>query len=121
MAHEPAPTHPRAHTPAHTHAQGKFVITLGGDHSIAIGTVTGILRARPDTGIVWVDAHGDINTPATSSSGNLHGMCVSFAMGHVDLKPLPQFAWLDALLKQGARACICGGRPINAMRLPGQR
>ena len=88
--------------PTHFRAQGKFVITLGGDHSIAIGTVTGILRARPDTGIIWVDAHGDINTPATSGSGNLHGMCVSFAMGHVDLKPLPQFAWLDALLKQGA-------------------
>ena len=62
--------------------------------------MSGVLRARPDVGVIWVDAHADINTPQSSGSGNLHGMCVSFAMGHIDLAPLPQFAWLAELNKQ---------------------
>ena len=51
--------------------EGYFPLILGGDHSIGIGSLTGILRARPNTGIIWVDAHADLNTPATSSSGNM--------------------------------------------------
>jgi arginase len=51
-----------------------FLLMLGGDHSIPIGTIPAIVRARPNTGIVWVDAHADINTPETSGSGNIHGM-----------------------------------------------
>lgn len=54
-------------------AEGKFVLTLGGDHSIAIGSLAGILRARPDTRVLWVDAHADINSPKGSPSGNMHG------------------------------------------------
>lgn len=54
-------------------AEGKFVLTLGGDHSIAMGTLAGILRARPDTRVLWVDAHADINSPKGSPSGNMHG------------------------------------------------
>jgi arginase len=57
--------------------QGRFPLILGGDHSIAIGSLAGILQARPDTGILWVDAHADINTPGISESGNMHGMPVS--------------------------------------------
>jgi arginase len=53
--------------------KGSFVLTLGGDHSIGVGTVAGHLAARPNLGVVWVDAHADINTPLTSSSGNMHG------------------------------------------------
>lgn len=54
-------------------AEGRFVLTMGGDHSIALGSVAGILQARPNARVLWVDAHADINTPAGSPSGNMHG------------------------------------------------
>lgn len=54
---------------------------LGGDHSIAIGTVGGTAAAGP-IGVVWVDAHGDFNTPDTSPSGNIHGMPLAALTGH---------------------------------------
>jgi arginase len=60
---------------------GGFPLVLGGDHSIAIGTLAGVHRARNrQPGLLWIDAHGDINTPLTSPSGNVHGMPVSFAL-----------------------------------------
>lgn len=54
------------------------VVILGGDHSMAIGTVSAVLAADPETCIVWVDAHTDINTPGVSPSGNIHGMPNAF-------------------------------------------
>ena len=60
---------------------GHFVLTLGGDHSVALGSVAGVLRARPRTGVLWVDAHADLNDPASSPSGNAHGMPLSFLLG----------------------------------------
>ena len=60
----------------HAAANGDFVMTVGGDHSIALGSLFGILKARPETGVLWVDAHADLHTPLSSESGNLHGMCV---------------------------------------------
>jgi len=60
---------------------GSFPLVLGGDHSIAIGTLAGVRRGRGAIpGVIWVDAHGDINTPLTSPSGNVHGMPVHFAL-----------------------------------------
>jgi arginase len=59
---------------------GAFPLVLGGDHSIAIGTLSGAARDR-DLGVVWFDAHGDYNTPGTSPSGNVHGMSVAAALG----------------------------------------
>jgi arginase len=62
-------------------ANGGFPLVLGGDHSIAMGTIAGVARARGRApGVIWVDAHGDINTPLTSPSGNVHGMPVHFAL-----------------------------------------
>ena len=62
-------------------AQGAFPLVLGGDHSIAMGTIAGVGRARGKApGVIWVDAHGDINTPLTSPTGNVHGMPVHFAL-----------------------------------------
>ena len=58
--------------------QGQMALTLGGDHSIALGTVAGHLSSDPDCVVIWVDAHADINTITTSNSGNMHGMPVSF-------------------------------------------
>ena len=74
---------------------GRVCLTLGGDHSIGIGTVHGALKARPNTSILWVDAHADINTPQTSASKNLHGMPVSFnllEMSEYQMK-FPGFDW----------------------------
>jgi arginase len=56
------------------------VIFLGGDHSISIGTVSGIVQDEP-VGVLWVDAHADINSPQTSLSGNIHGMSVATLLG----------------------------------------
>mmetsp|Transcript_14633 Transcript_14633/g.30255 ORF Transcript_14633/g.30255 Transcript_14633/m.30255 type:complete len:371 (-) Transcript_14633:57-1169(-) len=78
--------------------KGYFPVILGGDHSIGIGTLAGVLRARPDTGVIWVDAHADLNTPDTSGSGNLHGMPVGLMMNHpdgaYDFSKLPGFDFL---------------------------
>jgi arginase len=66
---------------------GAFPLVLGGDHSIAMGTIAGVQRARGRApGVIWVDAHADINAPNTTPSGNVHGMPVYFALedGTVD-------------------------------------
>jgi len=65
-----------------------FPLVLGGDHSIAMGTLEGVWRARGrQPGVIWVDAHGDINAPLTSPSGNVHGMPVHFALEQQHLSP----------------------------------
>jgi arginase len=70
-----------SHLVEETVRRGGFPLVLGGDHSIAIGTLAGVSRARKRTpGLIWIDAHGDINTPLTSGSGNVHGMPVSIAL-----------------------------------------
>jgi arginase len=61
---------------------GLFPIFLGGDHSIAIGTVSGVAKNFERTGLIWLDAHADFNTPQTSPSGNIHGMPLSVLTGH---------------------------------------
>ena len=57
------------------------VIFLGGDHSIAIGTISAALTRAESVGVLWIDTHGDFNTPETSPSGNVHGMVVAALMG----------------------------------------
>jgi arginase len=59
---------------------GEIPIFLGGDHSLAIGTIGGV-SSRQKVGVIWVDAHGDANSPGTSPSGNIHGMPVATLMG----------------------------------------
>ncbi|WP_232771688.1 arginase [Tenacibaculum sp. Bg11-29] len=56
--------------------EGKFPIVISGDHSSALGTISGVKSANPTkrVGVVWIDAHGDLHTPYTSPSGNIHGM-----------------------------------------------
>lgn len=64
--------------------EGRFPLVLGGDHSIAIGTIAGVAQHKKNLGVIWFDAHGDINTEETSPSGNIHGMpaAVSLGFGH---------------------------------------
>jgi len=59
---------------------GTFPLVLGGDHSVALGSITGVAQRGP-TGVVWVDAHADCNTPETSPSGNIHGMPLAALCG----------------------------------------
>lgn len=65
----------------------RFPLILGGDHSIAIGTLAGLHRHYENLGVIWFDAHGDVNTAETSPSGNIHGMplAVSLGNGHPNL------------------------------------
>jgi arginase len=60
---------------------GRFPLVLGGDHSVAMGTLGGLARGSGPGGVIWVDAHGDLNRPQTSPSGNVHGMALAAAMG----------------------------------------
>lgn len=64
-----------------TIAAGENAIFLGGDHSIAMGTVAGALTRTENVGVLWIDTHGDFNTPDTTPSGNVHGMVVTALMG----------------------------------------
>jgi arginase len=60
---------------------GNFPVVLGGDHSMGMGTIAGLDRAGQRAGVIWIDAHGDINTPETTPSGNVHGMPLAVALG----------------------------------------
>jgi arginase len=92
--------------------EGRVPIVLGGDHSIALGTLGGLAAAAGGPGAaLWIDAHGDLNTPQTTPSGNVHGMPLAAALGHggegfaSDAWPLPA---LDA-----ARTTLIGVRSLD--------
>lgn len=75
---------------------GLFPLVLGGDHSVALGSLGGLARAHGSPGgAVWLDAHGDLNCPRTTPSGNVHGMVLAAALGlagpgfESDAWPLP--------------------------------
>lgn len=59
----------------------RFPLVLGGDHSMAIGTVAGSAKHYKNMGLIWYDAHGDLNTGQTSPSGNIHGMSLAASLG----------------------------------------
>jgi arginase len=68
--------------------EGGFPLVLGGDHSIAMGTLAGLARARKSPpSVLWFDAHADINTPQTSPSGNVHGMPVALSFLEKNIVP----------------------------------
>lgn len=78
--------------------EGRFPLVLGGDHSVAAGTVAGVARhfrkRKRSLGLIWIDAHADMNTPETSPSGNVHGMPLAslVGMGPEELASLGGFA-----------------------------
>ncbi|KAL7497150.1 hypothetical protein ACHAWT_005313 [Skeletonema menzelii] len=83
---------------------GRFPLILGGDHSIGIGSLAGILRAKPDTGVIWVDAHADLNVPSVSESGNMHGMPLGLMMKELipDRSIIPGLEWMEHESKDGS-------------------
>jgi arginase len=93
----------------------RIPIVLGGDHSIALGTLAGLASRRGPGAVLWFDAHGDLNTPETTPSGNVHGMPLAAALGRGG----PGFdspAWtLPAL--QPERVAVIGARELD----PGER
>ncbi|MDG6920805.1 MAG: arginase [Nitrososphaerota archaeon] len=64
--------------------QGSLPLVLGGDQSVSVGTLAGLARTSAARGIVWLDAHGDFNTPKTTPSGNIHGMALAAILGYGD-------------------------------------
>nr|ADA68869.1 arginase [Sinohyriopsis cumingii] len=88
---------------------------LGGDHSVAIGTIAGNARVEPDLVVLWIDAHADINTPMTSDSGNIHGMPLAFLVRELEsyVTKLPGFEWLSPCIHAKDIAYI-GLRDVDA-------
>jgi arginase len=98
------------------HTDGYVPLVLGGDHSVALGTLGGLARAAGKPGgVLWIDAHGDLNTPQTSPSGNVHGMALAAAAGLAGdgfagaTWPLPSV--------EPSRIAIVGARSLD----PGER
>jgi arginase len=95
---------------------GRFPVVLGGDHSVAIGTISGIARywrkRGKRIGVVWVDAHADMNTPDTSPSGNIHGMPLAVLLGHGPAE-LVAIAGDEPALDP-RNVCVIGARDVDA-------
>jgi arginase len=92
--------------------EGRTPIVLGGDHSIALGTLGGLASVYGPGGVLWLDAHGDLNTPETTPSGNVHGMPLAAALGR-DPEAFASKAWpLPAL--EPARVVLIGVRSLDA-------
>ncbi|HSJ93902.1 MAG TPA: arginase [Gaiellaceae bacterium] len=91
--------------------EGLMPLVLGGDHSIALGTVGGMAAARGVGAAIWLDAHGDLNTPETTPSGNVHGMPLAAALGAAE-DGFGSEAWpLPAL--DPARTSLVGVRSLD--------
>jgi len=104
----------------YSHAkEGRCVLTLGGDHSIAIGTVAGTAKAirerlGREMALIWVDAHADINTPETSGSGNIHGMPVAFLTRLATEQREDVFGWLkDDMMVSVKKLVYIGLRDVD--------
>src|SRR5207248_11594958 len=94
-------------------AQGQLPVVLGGDHSIAMGTLGGMASARGTGATLWIDAHGDLNRPETSPTGNVHGMPLAAALGVAG----PEFATNAYPVPSVTRVALVGIRSLD----PGER
>ncbi|HET7746805.1 MAG TPA: arginase [Vicinamibacteria bacterium] len=95
---------------------GYLPVVLGGDHSIAMGTIAGAVcffrkRDKKKVGLIWFDAHGDMNTPETSPSGNIHGMPLAAALGLGEAS-LTGLAG-ETPMVEGSRAAVVGLRDVD--------
>jgi arginase len=95
--------------------EGSLPVVLGGDHSIAMGTISGVSRFHRERGqkigLIWFDAHGDMNTAETSPSGNIHGVPLAVALG-IGEASLVELAG-EAPMVDGARAAVVGLRDVD--------
>lgn len=95
---------------------GETPLVLGGDHSIAMGTLAGVARfarrAKKKFGLLWVDAHGDCNTAETSPSGNIHGMPLAAALGY-GARTLTNFAGVSPMI-EAKQTVLFGARDLDS-------
>jgi arginase len=108
-------------TRVHGAMEREFVpLVLGGDHSVAIGTVTGVSRYFRErgqrVGLIWLDAHADMNTPDTSPSGNIHGMPLACLLG-MGPEPLANLAGFQPKVA-AANTVIVGLREVDLTERP---
>ncbi|MDQ8737866.1 arginase [Paenibacillus sp. LHD-38] len=92
--------------------EGAFPLVLGGDHSISIGTVAGLAEHYANLGVIWFDAHSDLNTEDTSPSGNIHGMSLGISLG----RGIPLLTSLRGILPKikPEHVAIVGARSLDA-------
>ena len=99
---------------------GKFPLVLGGDHSIAVGTVSGVSYAfrkrSASIGLIWVDAHADMNTPETSPSGNVHGMPLACCVGRGPRELTDIFDYCPKV--DGKNVALVGIRDVDITERP---
>ncbi len=104
-----------AETTARAVREGAVPLVLGGDHSLAAGSAAGVATALAERdqhlGLIWLDAHGDLNTPESSLSGNVHGMPVAHLLGHGDER-LTRIA-SPAPAVRAENAVIVGARDLD--------
>ena len=89
--------------------EGHVPLVLGGDHSVALGTVGGLASVRGPGGVLWVDAHGDLNRPETSPTGNVHGMVLAALLGLAG----PNFESSAWPLPAAERVALVGVRELD--------
>lgn len=99
-----------------------FILTIGGDHSIASGTISALIAKYPSLGVIWVDAHADANTPRSSPSGHYHGMPAAHLLGWFEHEPgegvaegtrLPGFEWFAPGCLTESRLAYIGLRDVD--------
>ncbi len=91
--------------------ESDFPLILGGDHSIALGSITGITRVHKDVGVLWIDAHADFNTEETTPSGNIHGMVLAALAGLGNSRLTSLGGWAPKLNTQ--TIVIVGARDLD--------
>jgi len=91
--------------------EGDFPLILGGDHSLALGSISGIAKVHPNVGVIWIDAHTDFNIEETTPSGNIHGMILSALTGLGDKRLINVGGWSPKLDKN--KLVIVGARSID--------
>ncbi|HEX4930249.1 MAG TPA: arginase, partial [Gaiellaceae bacterium] len=91
--------------------QNAVPLVLGGDHSVAMGTLGGLAKACGPGGVLWIDAHGDLNTPETSPTGNVHGMPLAAALGLTDGRFQSEMWALPAV--EASRVALVGLRSLD--------
>jgi arginase len=101
-----------AETVQRTLRAGCFPLVLGGDHSVALGSLWALAAEHGPGGVLWIDAHGDLNSPETSPTGNVHGMVLAAALGLAG----PAFAsdsWPTPAVDR-TRVALVGARSLDA-------
>ena len=104
-----------AHVVSSSLQDGEFPLILGGDHSIALGSISGVAHENKQLGVLWIDAHPDFNTEETTPSGNIHGMILAALAGLGDHRLVNIDGWTPKV--NPTRIAIIGARDID----PGEK